>query len=388
MIQWFSQTILSSQTFHYSFRFLYLPNSTPSNLLRIRPFIRFIVFLSTINWQNSSIAIPIQSPLLLLCSGLYCSCFKSFEHPIYSKSTFFHPNSFFSSQTHTLNSFTSYTVSCITNLDNSVHPFYPSSSSSTFSSFRTSYQSAFRMLCNTIHASFSTKNCTLPHILFQLITHFDSLRSASMRLSDKHSLHPSIPHHTAAQPALGTKSYHCSQIPFVFQNLLIGVCVEMLRSQWIAVCIDPIKKMICTSTDGLWMCLITFSSRFSPSNRIFGHLRCAKNARNIHIHQLHSLESTYYSCISHTRIRKILWWERCWSWVWWMWIKKWAWWRNEGEATARMVAFVESMMCAGRCSKSPTFGKSNERKNERITHRAGAEGIDRLHFIHQGLESG
>ena len=31
---------------------------------------------------------------------------------------------------------------------------------------------------------------------------FDSLRSASMRLSDKRSLHPSIPHHTAAQPAL------------------------------------------------------------------------------------------------------------------------------------------------------------------------------------------
>ena len=57
---------------------------------------------------------------------------------------------------------------------------------------------------------------------------------------------------------------------------------------------------------------------------------------------------------------------------------------NEGEATARMVAFVESMMCAGRCSKSPTFGKLVER----ITHRAGAEGIDRLHFIHQGLEIG
>ena len=47
------------------------------------------------------------------------------------------------------------------------------------------------------------------------------------------------------------------------------------------------------------------------SNRSFGHLRCAKNARNLHIHQLHSLESTYYSCISNHPIRKILWWERC-----------------------------------------------------------------------------
>ena len=120
------------------------------------------------------------------------------------------------------------------------------------------------------------------------------------------------------------------------------------------------------------------------SNRSFGHLRCAKNGQNLHIHQLHSLDSIYSSCISHPPIRKILWWERCWSWVWWMWRKKWAWWRKEGEATARMVAFVESMMCAGRCSKSPTFGKSIER----ITHRAGAEGIDCLHFVHQGLESG
>ena len=78
----------------------------------------------------------------------------------------FHPISFFSSLMHSLNSFRSYTVSCITNLDNSVHPFhFPSSTSS---SSHTPYQSAFRMLYNTIHASFSTKKCTLPHILFQL----------------------------------------------------------------------------------------------------------------------------------------------------------------------------------------------------------------------------
>ena len=54
------------------------------------------------------------------------------------------------------------------------------------------------------------------------------------------------------------------------------------------------------------------------SNRSFGHLRWAKNARNLHIHQLHSLESIYSSCISYHPIRNILWWERCWSWVWWM----------------------------------------------------------------------
>ena len=72
------------------------------------------------------------------------------------------------------------------------------------------------------------------------------------------SIHSSIPHHTAAQPALGTKSYHCSQISFVFLNLLIGVCAKMPRSQWIAVCIHSIKKMICSSPDGLWTCLITF----------------------------------------------------------------------------------------------------------------------------------
>ena len=68
------------------------------------------------------------------------------------------------------------------------------------------------------------------------------------------------------------------------------------------------QEMICISPDGLWTCLITFASRFSSSNRSFGHLWCAKNGRNLHIHQLHFLESIYSSCISHTRIRKILWW--------------------------------------------------------------------------------
>ena len=81
----------------------------------------------------------------------------------------FHPISFLSSRMHSLISLKSYTASCITNLDNSVHPFhFPSTSSS----FHTHYPFASRMLCYTIHASFSTKKCTLSHILFQLITHF------------------------------------------------------------------------------------------------------------------------------------------------------------------------------------------------------------------------
>ena len=79
----------------------------------------------------------------------------------------FHPISFFSSLTQSLIYFKSYTVSYITNLDNSVHPFHFPSSTSSFS-FHTHYHSAFRMLYNTIHASFSTKKCTQPHILLQL----------------------------------------------------------------------------------------------------------------------------------------------------------------------------------------------------------------------------
>ena len=76
----------------------------------------------------------------------------------------FHPISFFYSLTHSLISFKSYTVSYITNLDNSVHPsHFPSSSF-----FHTHYHSASRMLCYTIYPSFSTKKCTLPHILSQL----------------------------------------------------------------------------------------------------------------------------------------------------------------------------------------------------------------------------
>ena len=116
-------------------------------------------------------------------------------------------------------SFKSYTVSCITNLDNSVHPFHPSSSSFFFA-----HSLPFCIQNAVLHHSSFFFNKEMHRATHLIPSHnFDSLRSASMRLSDKRSLYSSIPHHTAVQPALGTKSYHCSQIPFLFQNLLIGV---------------------------------------------------------------------------------------------------------------------------------------------------------------------
>ena len=79
---------------------------------------------------------------------------KSFEHSTHSKSTFSIQFPFFPSRIHFLISFRSYTVSCITHLDNSVYSFHPSSPSS---SFHTPYQSASTMLCNTSYASFFNK---------------------------------------------------------------------------------------------------------------------------------------------------------------------------------------------------------------------------------------
>ena len=162
---------------------------------------------------------------------------------------FFHPTSFISSLTHSLNSFTSYTASCITNLDNSVHPFHPSSS--TFSSSHTPYQSAFRMLCNTILSAFSTKKCTSPLILFQPITH---LRFSPFYLN--------ATQRWTFSPFIHSSSHCCSTssrneiIPLFSDSIRHSKSTdrswaEMPRSQWIAVCIDSIKKMICTSPDGL-----------------------------------------------------------------------------------------------------------------------------------------
>ena len=61
---------------------------------------------------------------------------KSFEHPTHSKSiVFIQLPSFLPKKI--LNSFKPYTVSCIAHSDNSVHPFYPSPSSSTLFTFPT-----------------------------------------------------------------------------------------------------------------------------------------------------------------------------------------------------------------------------------------------------------
>ena len=102
--------------------------------------------------------------------------------------------------------------------------------------FRPSLPFFFFLFLRTLPTSLHLECCATPfmlpfqrrnahsHTSFFNSSHIiDSLRSASMRLSDKRSLHSSIPHHTAVQPALGTKSYHCSQIPFLFQKLLIEV---------------------------------------------------------------------------------------------------------------------------------------------------------------------
>ena len=152
VIQWFSQTILSSQTIHYSLHFLSLPNPTPSNLPLIPPIIPLIFFLSTIKWQNSSIVIPTKSFVFMFWIVIFV--FLNHLNIPHTSNPLFHPISFFYSLTHSLISLKSYTVSYITNLDNSVHPFhFPCSS------FHTHYQSVFRMLCNTIYPSFSTKKC-------------------------------------------------------------------------------------------------------------------------------------------------------------------------------------------------------------------------------------
>ena len=161
----------------------------------------------------------------------------------------FHPVSFFPTQMQSLISFKSYTASYITNLDNSIHPF-PLLFLLLF--LRTLLTFLHPECCATPFILLFQQRNAQSHTSFFNSSHiFDSLRSVSVRLSDERSLHSSIPHHTAAQPVFGTKSFHYSQIPFVILNLLIEVWTEMPRSQWIAVCIDSIKKMICTSPDGL-----------------------------------------------------------------------------------------------------------------------------------------
>ena len=103
VIQWFSQTILSSQTIHYSLHFLSLPSPTPSNLPLIPPFIPLIFFFSTINWQNSSIVIPTKSFVFMFWIVLFV--FLNHLNIPHTPNPLFHPISFFYSLTHSLISF-------------------------------------------------------------------------------------------------------------------------------------------------------------------------------------------------------------------------------------------------------------------------------------------
>ena len=99
VIQWFSQTILSLQTIHYSFHFLCLPNPTPSKLPHIPPLFHLFSFSQQSNDKTQVLLFPLK----VLCFYIL-DCIirvsKSFEHPTHSKSTFssnfllFFPNAF------------------------------------------------------------------------------------------------------------------------------------------------------------------------------------------------------------------------------------------------------------------------------------------------------
>ena len=284
---------------------------------------------------------------------------------------------------HSLISFTSYTASYITNLDNSVHTFHPSPSS-TF--LRTLPTSLHLECCATpFMLPFQRRNAH-SHISFFNSSHIiNSLRSASMRLSDKRSLHSSIPHHTAVQPALGTKSYHCSQIPFIFLNLLIGVWAEMPRSQWIAVCIHSIKKW---SAHHPMDCKRVWLHSTRDSQHLTGVWAICDARRMGGIFAFINFTLWTQSILLVYRTLQ------------------------SGRSCDESVARAECDECEERHEHgevmkekrqrgwSPSLNRwcvledvqslppSGNRWNERITHRAGAEGIDCLHFVHQGLESG
>ena len=146
----------------------------------------------------------------------------------YTPNPLFHPISFFSSRMQSPNLFQ--ILHCF--IHHKPRQFRPSLSPFFFDFFFTRPAILHPERCATpLILLFKQRNAHYHTSFFNSSHNFDSLRSASMRLSDERSLHPSIPYHTAAQPALGTKSFHCSQIPFVILNLLIGVCAEMPQSQ-------------------------------------------------------------------------------------------------------------------------------------------------------------
>ena len=230
-------------------------------------------------------------------------------------------NFLFSSLTQSLIYFKSNTVSDITNLDNSVHPFhFPSSSSSS----HTPYQSAFRMLCNTIHASFSTKKCTLPHILFQLITQF---RFSPFCLSATQWWLFSLFIHSSSH-CCSTSSLN-EIIPLFSDSIRHSESADRSVSRDASIatnrCLHPfhqengllITRWTVNVFDYILLVILNIKPEFWPFAM---REECAESS--------HSSTSLFglnlFFLYIHTRIRKILWWERCWSWVWWMWRKKWA----------------------------------------------------------------
>ena len=154
--QFYLHKLFTTHFIFYPFRALHqVTYSTSLHLFHL------FSFFQQSNDKTQVLLFPLKVLCFYVLDGIV-RVSKSFEHPTHSKSTL-HPISFFSSLTHSLISFISYTVSCITNLENSVHPFhFP------YSSLHTHYQSAFKMLCKTIYPSFSTKKCKQPHILFRL----------------------------------------------------------------------------------------------------------------------------------------------------------------------------------------------------------------------------
>ena len=154
-------TNYSLLTIHYSFHFLSLPSPSPSSLLHIPPFIPLIFFFQQSNDKTQVLLFPSKA----LCCFYVLDCIvhvsKSFEHPTHSKSTF--PSNFLLFFPNTLPNLFQILYCFINHKPRQFRP-----SLSPFYYFHTPYHSAFRMLCNTIYPSFSTKKCTLPHILLQL----------------------------------------------------------------------------------------------------------------------------------------------------------------------------------------------------------------------------
>ena len=212
-------------------------------------------------------------------------------------------------------SFKSYTASYITNLDNSLHPCH--SSSSTFSS-HTPYQSASRMLCNTIHASFSTKKCTEPHILFQLITQFrfsPFCLHVTQRWLFSLFIHPLS--HCCSTSSLN------EIIPLFSDSIRISESADrsVRRDASIAMnrCLYRfyqendlyITRWTVNVFDYILLVILNIKPELWPSAM-----------REEWAESSHSSTSLFglnlFFFYSHPLIRKILWWERCWSWVWWM----------------------------------------------------------------------